>query len=353
VNIAVKNSVLLQELRVLGKIAAAKPTIPVLSHILFRAEDGIHLAATDLEVAMTSSCEGAVQEMGSTTIPAKTLLDMLERLSPDETVSIIEAGGTVRLAAGSFKSRLPSLPSTDFPAMPEPEGDVAPIKASVMATLIDRTRYAISDKTTQYALNGSFLSLSGPVMAMVATDGQRLSVATASRAEGPDRSVIIPSKTLEVLQSHLLGDIAFSTSDRHLFFGMGKRQLASRTLDGQFPKYQRIIPKANNISVVMNRLALMAVVRRVGTVAELMSMHLRPGAVTFAARSAERGDADESISIAYDGAELQLGFYWKHLIDFMEKAVQPSVTFALKDGVNPIMVTDGSDYLNVILPVRV
>lgn len=352
-NVAVKNSVLLQELRVLVRIVQSKPTIPILSHILIRAEDGIHLAATDLEVAMTSSCEGMVQEMGSVTIPAKTLLDMLERLSPDEMVNIVENDGTVRMTAGSFKSRLPSLPSTDFPTMPEQQGDVAMIKASAMATMIDRTRYAISDKTTQYALNGSFLSMLGPVMAMVATDGARLSVATAARAEGPDRSVIIPTKTLEVLQTHLIGDIAFSASDRHLFFGMGKRQLASRTLDGQFPKYQRIIPKANNITVVMNRLALIAAVRRVGTVADIMVVTFRPGAATLVARSAERGDADEAVSIAYDGPEIQIGFNWKHLIDFLEKAVQPSVTFALKDSVHPMLLTDGSDYLNVILPIRV
>lgn len=97
-NITVNSAVLVQELRLLSKISSSKATIPILSHVLLQAEDALVIFATDLEIAMRCSCQAVISEMGEMTLPAKGLLDILERL-PDGDVTISDG----RVSAGSIR----------------------------------------------------------------------------------------------------------------------------------------------------------------------------------------------------------------------------------------------------------
>ena len=73
--IRINRAELLTELAPMQGIVERKSTIPVLSHILLKAKDGkLHIAATDLEVSLTSSCDGDVTESGSIATQAKKLL---------------------------------------------------------------------------------------------------------------------------------------------------------------------------------------------------------------------------------------------------------------------------------------
>lgn len=348
-NITVNSAVLAQELRLLSKISSSKATIPILGHVLLQAEDALQLFATDLEIAMRCSCQAVISEMGEMTLPAKGLLDILERL-PDGDVTISDG----RVSAGSFKSKLASLPTADFPTMPVIEGDRETLPAATLTSLIDRTSYAISEKEQKFALKGALLSFTGEAMAMVATDGKRLAITTAPRPTGPDHSAILPERALDVLSSQPpIGDVNFSETDRHLFFDFGKRLIVSRRLASEFPKYQRVIPRENNHLLKADRAALAAALRRVGLAHETVLMKLTMNSMELSARSAEVGDASETMTAAYEGPEMNVRFNWKHVLDFLERATEPSVSIALKDGNSPMLLKDGADFINVIMVVRV
>lgn len=348
-NVAVNSQALAAELRLLAKVVAAKPTIPILGYVLLRAEGELHLFATDLEIAVRCACPATISEMGSIALPAKTFLDILERL-PDAQVVIADG----RISSGSFKSKLGTLPADDFPRMPDqPEEGKSILSASSLHALIDRVSYAISDKMQKYVLSGALLSLSGEVAAMVATDGKRLSVATAARKAGPDASVVLPSKTLGALSGQpAVGEVAFSRTDRHSFFDFGKRLIVSRMIDAEFPKYQRIIPRKNEYIVSADRAAFTAALRRVGVVSESLVVAVRPGAIELSSRNAEIGDADEMLDVQYSGPEISLHVNWGFLLDFLEHATEPILSIAIKDGKTPLLMTDGADFLNVVLPMQ-
>ena len=345
-NITTNTMALANELRILTKIAPPKPSIAILSHVLLRAEDQLYLSATDLEIAMSAECRATVHETGSMALPAKTLLDILEQL-PDADVNIDNG----KITSGAFRSKLSALPHEDFPALPAINGDSIPLSGQSLRRLIDRTAYAISDKTQKYVLDGALLSLNGEVMAMVSTDGKRLSVATAARAAGIDQSVVLPSKTLDVLLAQS-GDLLFSRGERHLFFSHGKRLLISRMLEGEFPRYERIIPKGNDQMANVSRIALAAALKRVGLVAEGVHMTFTSGALNLTSRSTEIGDADESVAIRYDGPDVHLCANWKYLLDFLDHATEQTVTIAIKTSATPLLLTDGNDFINVIMVMR-
>lgn len=346
--ITVNSQTLAHEIRLLNKIAATKPTIPILGHVLIRAEETLRLFATDMEVAMGSTCDANIVEAGWITLPVKPLLDILEQL-PDADVHISDGN----VSSGGFRSRLSSLPVQDFPTMPEAPAELAVLSAQSLNALIERTFYAISDKEQKYVLKGGLFSLTAGVMAMVTTDGKRLSIATATRGPGEDASVIIPGKTLRSIQDQVpTGNVSFTRSATHLFFNYGRRLLVSRTIDGEYPKYQRIIPKGNTDVLRVDRGALAATLRRVGLVAETISMRFAPGVLELASRSQEIGDADETLAVHYDGPEVRVRVNWKYIHDFLERSTESVTSIAVKDDKTPILLTDGADFINVVMIMR-
>ena len=356
-NITVRNPQLTAELRLLSKIVATKPTIPVLSYVLVEAgEWGLRLSATDMEIALVTACPANVHETGTTTLPAKKLLELLDQL-PDAEINLALDGEQVRVTVGTFRSRILTLPAKDFITVPAVNGDSAVIPATNLRLLIERTQYAISEKVQKYVLDGALLSMTGDVAAMVATDGKRLSVATTSRPAGTDRQVLVPSKTLDALIPLCeAGDVEISFSDRHIFFVSGQRTLVSRMLEGQFPKYDRIIPRDSNKKIVVDRNVAATALRRMCVVSDderSVYFECSPDGLHLTSRSAGLGDADELVpATEHSGDPVKVCANGRHVLDFLERATERTVTLQFKEATTPILLTDGSDFLNVVLTRR-
>lgn len=356
-NVTVINQVLSEELRLLTKVTPQKSTIPVLGYVLFQTtEDGIQLSATNLEVAVRTTCAAKVSVSGVVTLPAKKMLELLDQL-PDGPVDIALEEKQVHVTSNNFKSRLQTIPAADFPTLPATEGDVSILPALALKMLIERSSYAIDEKPQKFVIDGAFLSLSDGVAAMVATDGKRLSVATATRSPGTAMAVLVPSQTLNVLSALLDGggDVEISKSERHLFFGTGKRLLISRMIEGTFPKYNRIIPHDCDKKIVVDRGKCAAALRRVNVVAdEHQSVYFsaEPGSLHITTSSAGLGDAGETLLVNYNGPPIKICTNARHVLDFLEKATEQLTTLELKTDSTPMLWTDGSDFLNVILVRR-
>ena len=138
-------------------------------------------------------------------------------------------------------------------------------------------------------------------------------------------------------------------SDNHLFFNYGRRLLISGKVAGEFPKYQRIIPKDNKNILHVGREELAAALRRVGLICDILTMSFSKDSLDLASKSMELGSAEEHIGVQYDGEPFKVSLSWKFLLDFLEHAGEPTVTIAGKDSRTPLLVTDGSDFINVIV----
>lgn len=354
-NLTVNSTALAQELRLLNQIAPAKHALPILSHVLLRADEHLYLHATDLEVGFSTACRATVHEPGTAALPAKHLLDLVEQL-PDADVLIAVEGKQVHIRSGAFRSRLQCLPAEDFPPPPAPEGDVVLLSAPALQGMIRRVRYAITDKAHASMLKGALLTVTEGAVGMVATDGKRLSVATATHARGGAAQAVVLTKALDAIAALFpTGEVGFSQSEQHLFFTEGHRLLYTRMAAGQFPGYQRIIPKDNNVRATAMRTSLASALRRVGLVSpENQSVYLEFGGdmLTLSSSSNEVGDAVEQIGITYAGEPLRLCVSARFLLDFLEAAESEVVVIDLKDGTTPLLVSDGAAFINVIMLVR-
>lgn len=362
---------LLRELQLFQGIVERKNTIPILANVHMEAKgDEIKMLATDLEVGLRSRCKAKVAKGGTLTLPAKKLYEIIKAL-PETDVKIVEDKSGVKVSADRFESRMQTQPPQDFPAVPESSGaPTATLDPTAIRAMIAKTQFAITGEDTRYFLNGALFILQPDTMILVATDGHRLALVNVARPEGGGKGqkeeirAILPRKTLWELGKLLAegdGEITYERGENHLFFQVGDRMLISRMIDGQFPAFERVIPKGNNRQIQFERERLTSAVRRVALLSNERSravkFDIENGKVEVTSSSPEFGEAREVIPVDYDGGEMQICFNAQYVLDFLNVVETDQVMFELKDEVSQAVVkpvgAEGYEYTYVIMPMRV
>ena len=360
-DVTLQVSEFLQELEFLEKTSSKKPTIPVLGNVLLQADEAgtIRLAATDLEIGLVTSCAGAVDMAGNTTLPAKHLLDIV-RLVPDARIRLtLDSNGSARVTSGSYTSRLQTYPADDFPKLPSMKGlPTVTLPQAALRSMIGKVAFAVSDKDKRYFMDGGLLGFGDGFFTLVATDGARLALSATTWGVTPAEPVIVPSGTLTKLTELLTGgeDILFAQSDRHLFFVINGRLLISRLANGKFPAYERIIPRGDGgVTVTLPcgplRNGLKRALITSGDSA-LVVMQLRDGVLALSSKSMEIGEAAEELRLDYSGSVVQFAFNGKFLLDFLGATASETVELSQKTPTGAMLLTDGPQYSYVLVPAR-
>jgi DNA polymerase-3 subunit beta len=384
--LVVRKNDLLRELQLFQGIVERKNTIPILANVLMEAKgDEVRFLATDLEVGLRSQCVASVAKSGSLTLPAKKFYEIVKSL-PETDIRIADDKGGVKVAADRFDSRIQTLPREDFPTLPE--GGASPsatLPRSGLKEMVAKTQFAITGEDTRYFLNGALFVLYPESMTLVATDGHRLALVTAPRNgktdergsgaaakrspaagshEVEEMRAILPKKTLGELGRLLAegdGDIRYERGENHLFFDVGGRMLISRMIDGQFPAYERVIPKGNDKHIEFERDRLTNAVKRVALLSNERSRAVKfqidRGKVDVTSSSPDLGEAHETLPVEYSGEAMQICFNAQYVLDFLSAVTTDVVSLELKDEVSQAVMKpvggEGYEYTYVIMPMRV
>jgi DNA polymerase-3 subunit beta len=375
----VRRNDLLRELQLFQGIVERKNTIPILANILVEAQnDQVRFLATDLEVGLRSKCAASVAKGGSLTLPAKKFYEIIKSL-PETDIRVEEDKGGVKVAADRFDSRIQTLPREDFPTLPSSSGaPTAVLPSASLREMVAKTHFAITGEDTRFFLNGALFVMKSDSMSLVATDGHRLALVTVPRnggdhgneaarlkaKQGDEERPILPKKTLGELGRLLAeGDdeVRFQKGENHLFFDVGERTLISRMIDGQFPAYERVIPKANDKHIEFERDRLTNAVKRVALLSNERSravkFHIEKGKVDVTSSSPELGEAHETLPVEYSGGSMQICFNAQYVLDFLAAVGTDVVSLDVKDEVSQAIVkpvgAEGYDYTYVIMPMRI
>ena len=360
---------LLQELTLIQGVVERKTTIPILANVLVRAVDGeLSILATDLEIGLKSSCPIKITTPGSLTLPAKRLYEIVRAL-PDKEIKFKRGDGNwVTMTCGSSRFRIAGLPQEDFPTIAEPTGKTVKIGSEILAKLISRTVFAISTEDSKYTLSGALMLIKPGSITMVATDGHRLAHIEKSEPfeeVTEEIRVLVPKKAMLELVKMGEGSekekIEFSRDDNHLFFDMGKRLLVARMLTGQFPNFEAVLPRNNDRTFLIDREEIAAAVRRVSILSDERSRTVRlsisKGTLEVTASHSDLGEAHETMEVAYNKEDLQVGFNYQYLLDFLGTADENQVSFEFKDSESAaqLRTASGTDcnYRYVVMPMRI
>jgi DNA polymerase-3 subunit beta len=361
------SSFLVEALSQVQEAVEKKSTLPILSHVLVEASTaGLRFAATDLELGIRAFCPARIEAPGSTAVPARRLLDVVKSL-PGGQVRVRELENHwVQVTSGRSVFRLAAMAKDNFPALPDVPQAIAAVPAGALARLIERTAFAMSSQESRYTLNGVLLVLNPNRAEMVATDGSRLSLAVRETEVNGIRNeerLLIPKRAVAGLKR--LADaqeadtpIEIAKDESHLFFSAGESILISRTISGQFPKYESVLPTSNSIVATVDAAGLRGSLARVSLLApeqsRAVSLAFAPGRLTVSTAGGDAGEATESLDVTYSGEPLRIGFNGHFLLDFLSVVRNGQIEIALKDAESAaeLRPVDQVQYRYVIMPMR-
>ena len=361
-------------LRALGhaqSIVERRNTIPILSNILLDAsDDSLTVMATDLDIETREPVQARVDRAGRITVPGHTLFDIVRKMPPGD-ITLESAEGRMSVVAGRARFSVPTLPAEDFPIIAVgalPTSFTVPI--DVLADMLGATRFAMSTEETRYYLNGILLHVrqgadGEPRLGAASTDGHRLALATTAIPEGvsPDvRGVIVPRKCVAELAKVIDendGDVVVSFSNTKIRFEFGRLTYVSKLIDGTFPDYDRVIPRANQAVVRASADLLQESIDRVSTIAtertRAVKLALERNLIVLSVTSPENGVANEEVEVEYDGPSFEVGFNSRYFLDILQLLKGQEIELVMQDAAAPVIVrrVGESDDLAVLMPMRV
>jgi len=330
--ITVSRQELVKELTATQSVVERKTTIPILSNFLIEAEgDRLTITATDLDQAIRTSAAAKVKKPGACTIPARKLYDYI-KLLPEGDISIkLLENHWVQIRSGRSNTKMVGMARANYPQVPEfPSVASTSISTLALKTLIARTIFAISNEESRYTLNGALLVIKAESLAMVATDGHRLSYVEKPNEllEGisGEKRVLVPRKALQELQQ-LLGTteaekVEFADDEHTLFFRVGHRTLSTRKLSGQFPNFEAVMPRDNTKFAVVRSSELSSAIQRVAQFADERSgairLRLEGNELKISSSSTESGESEDTIDTPYSSDPIVVGFNSGYILDFLK-----------------------------------
>jgi DNA polymerase-3 subunit beta len=360
-------------LKALGNVNGAvekRNTIPILLNVKIEAkEDKVIMTATDMDIVITSSVAALVKQDGITTVPAQMFYDIVRKIPDGSNISVElkEDGSAVKITYGRSRFSLPCLDSTEFPVLSQGDMDVNfNVKSSELFKIIDKTRFAISSDETRHYLNGLFLhgveTNSGIELRGVATDGHRLALAYSNGSDlsAPVSGVIIPKKTINEIRKISEGNessiISFSKAKIKII--SGSSVIISKLIDGEFPEYDKVIPKDNDQTIEVSKKQLFDAVDRVATIAtdknRSIKFTLRNGKISLQVSTNDGGLANEEIEVDFQGETIETGFNSRYLLEIISQINKENLQMKFKNSACPALIDSSeSEDLYVIMPVRV
>jgi len=362
----ISREALIKPLQLVAGVVERRQTLPVLSNILLVVEgDQLSMTGTDLEVELVGRVTlEEPAEAGSITVPARKLMDICKSLPDDARIELALSGQKMVIKAGRSRFTLSTLPAAEFPNVDDgPQAMELTLSQAELRRLIDKAGFSMAQQDVRYYLNGMLLEIAENSLRSVATDGHRLATCCAE-VEGADAGqsqIIVPRKgILELARLLQNGEqpVRLVIGSSHIRAHVGDFIFTSKLVDGKFPDYQRVIPKNGDKQVLGDRQELRQVFSRIAILSNEkyrgVRMSLSSGFLQVMANNPEQEEAEETVSVDYEGDSLEIGFNVNYLLDVLSILGSETVRLTLSDSNSSVLLEgiDEGDCLYVVMPMR-
>lgn len=360
-----KRDELVSKLSVISRAVSTRAATQSLSGILVDASNGsVSLSATDLEMGLKTDLKTDLEGSGTVLLPGRLFAELARSLGDaDVEIELRESERDVEIRCGGSSFHLRTLPSEDFPALPEEEGEPLRIPAAALAATVELVAGAASRDDMRPVLTGVLVSASGSEMTMVATDSYRLAVKRTELDEpiGGEIEANIPARALRELGRIVSTDgveqVSVALQRNQAVFRAGDTVLTTRLIEGQFPNFRQLLPESYEHDVRLPRPELLEVTRRVSQLAQRnapLRLSFAPGELTVAASTPDVGDAEETMPAAFEGEPLEIGFNPDFLREGIESVEGDEILVRLISPLRPglLQPVDSEDFRYLVMPIR-
>ncbi len=344
-------------------IVAAKPAIPILSNVLIEAlDDQLIVSATDLTVSMRCYVEAKVVEQGAIALPARRFFQLVRELTAPQVKISAQTNEIAEITTGTSVFKINGMNKAEFPALPDLTGSLEiTLTSSGLKEMFSKTAFSAAREDSRYMLNGVQVQIANQKATFIGTDGKRLAkmavpVAIDASVTG---TYVIPLKAVEEMIKMLdesTNQVHLNLAPDKISLESGSLTLITKLLSGQYPDVERVIPAKLAHNFAIHREELMSLLRQVSLFTSDTSSSVRfsfeTGQLHLAAMSSDIGEGRVSMPVDYAGSKLEIAFNPYFFLDILRHSKDETVRFGLNDPHNPGLITDSTQALYVIMPMR-
>jgi DNA polymerase-3 subunit beta len=361
-------------LGIVSRAVSPRSTLPVLANVLIATDEGrLRLSATNLEMGITCWIGAKIEEDGSTTVPARTLADLVSTMpDPQVVLTLNTQNQTLNVRSGASTNDIKGIDAQEFPPLPVPDfEDAIQINVSDFKEMIHQVAFAASTDEARPVLMGVLLTVEKDQITMAAADGFRLSVrkAALSSSVPAQVSAIIPARALNELariaaDGEQMIQMVLPKGRGQVVFRVKDAELVSQLIDGTFPDYQQIIPRSHKSRTLVSTASLLKACRQAEIFAREGSNVVRlniktngemqPGEVEISAHSEETGSNETLVEATVDGIPLLIAFNVRYLREVLEVVKSPNVAIetSAQNAPGVVRPVGDDDFLHVIMPMH-
>ena len=346
-----------------NRFASAKAQLPVLGNILLSSKKSkLLISSTNLEISINIAIGAKVETEGDITIPAKIITDIVTNLNPEQ-INLVSKEENLNITNSEFESTISGMNALDFPSIPKKMEKVdLSIPKNELAKALSLVLFAVSSDETRPILTGVLFICKKGELTLVATDGYRLSqVVLKNNSITKSFKIILPKAVLgELTRLPSDGDIEFyfDEPNNQAVFKSENIILSSRVLEGEFPDYQKIIPKDFMLKILAEKDDLIQAVKLASVFARdsanIVKLSIKNGKLEFSTESQLSGRQKTKIEAKIDGEDLDIAFNYRFLEEILQAIEEEDVSIEFSGSSSPAVFKDlkNTDFLHLIMPVK-
>lgn len=359
---------LLEALDIVSRAVSTHNTLPVLSHILIKAEGKkLFFSATNLEVAIRYFFECEVRNEGAITVPVKLLMSYVALL-PDEKLELHASEGlTLTLRSSKTQTKIKGIHPDEFPLIPVlDKGSELKLPVKDINIAISQVSFAAAQNSSRPVLSGVLFQLKKNILKIVATDSYRLAEKTIQLQKGREDVIecIIPVRTVQEL-GKLLGkttskEIQVDVSKNQILFRIGDIEFTSRLIEGRFPDYDRIIPKESKTKAEVSTDLLLMSARRISLFARENNNSVKltltnDGKMSLSTDDTKVGEDKDEVDVVMTGENNKTALNADYLLDVLTTIGTEKISLEVSDKLSPVVIKPCKDdgYVYIIMPLKV
>lgn len=364
---------LLKALNIVSKGVSARTTLPILKGIKMECSveaGNVTLTASDLELYIETKISARCEESGEIVVSAKLFADIVRKLKKGEVCFSTENEDVVKIENDTFSSTLQGVPSEDFPKVEIKSGDASVVvDKEMMKEMIKSVSFAASIEEARGIITGVFTEIKAGTVTMVALDGFRMAVRREIIEGSTDEKSMIISGRIMGEIGKILSDsddeeaeensVKITVEDKRAFISMEGTNISARLMEGEFIKYEDIIPKESSIRIEIDRKELLDCVDRASIIVkEGKNSFIRfktDGNEMVLTSRADEGTTRESLVIMKEGEDdIEIGFNGRFINDTLKAIDDDRIMLLMNTNVSPCLIRplEGKSYEYLVLPVR-
>jgi len=355
-----------EALNLLTSVVPSRTPKPILRCVqITTTKKEVRICATDLEIGINHLIhEVQVEKAGEVVVPADRLAAIV-RESVDEVLSLEADQGTCEVRGADSHFTIYGQEPGQFPNVPgfdgEPDMEIA---LSNLQAGSNQCLFATAKESSRYAINGVLWEIKGKKLMLVATDGRRLARSRVNLASAPGEKMaaakfIVPAKTMALLDKIASTDkdkVAVKLVDNQILLSCADVVISSNLVEGNFPKYEDIVPTDYDKKLTLSTEASLSAVRRSSLLTSEESrgikLSIEKNKMVFSGRAPETGDAQVDMAIDYKGEPIEIGFNPLFLIDVLRVIKTAEFEMELGQPDRPGLIKSGADFLYVLMPIN-